>query len=211
MLLGLFALWSAIMITPFVCADPLRSFYHIRALTVYSKVNAPGENPTIVKVQEQRLTGLVLSMLVGVTSLAACLLEHIPMVALCAILMYMGLVTLVHLDMVQRLKLIPQMREYHPDTKYIRVVQMRKIHAYTILQVILAGLIFGSKLVPYLQIVFPVLLVLCVPIRMYLLPRCYTECELEALDGESDEEEEEEVVVGHRLSSPRETSHPLPH
>ena len=60
-------------------------------------------------------------------------------------------------------------------------VPMWKIHAYTLLQLVLTGVVFTCKMLPLVRVGFPILLVLCVPIRMLLLPRFYSAAELEAV------------------------------
>ena len=60
-------------------------------------------------------------------------------------------------------------------------MQIKKIHAYTILQVFLAIVVFTCKLLPFVQVGFPILLIFCVPLRIYILPKFYTASELEAV------------------------------
>lgn len=50
---------------PWLTAATVRSVTHVNALTVMSKATAPGEKPVIQEVKEQRLTGLVVAVLVG--------------------------------------------------------------------------------------------------------------------------------------------------
>ncbi|XP_030283731.1 anion exchange protein 3 isoform X2 [Sparus aurata] len=50
---------------PWLTAATVRSVTHVNALTVMSKATAPGEKPMIQEVKEQRLTGLLVAVLVG--------------------------------------------------------------------------------------------------------------------------------------------------
>lgn len=52
---------------PWLTAATVRSVTHVNALTVMSKATAPGEKPMIQEVKEQRLTGLLVAVLVGKT------------------------------------------------------------------------------------------------------------------------------------------------
>lgn len=52
---------------PWLTAATVRSVTHVNALTVMSKATAPGEKPMIQEVKEQRLTGLLVAILVGKT------------------------------------------------------------------------------------------------------------------------------------------------
>ncbi|XP_043988112.1 anion exchange protein 3 isoform X2 [Gambusia affinis] len=49
---------------PWLTAATVRSVTHVNALTVMSKATAPGEKPVIQEVKEQRLTGLLVAVLV---------------------------------------------------------------------------------------------------------------------------------------------------
>jgi hypothetical protein len=50
---------------PWLTAATVRSVTHVNALTVMSKATAPGAKPVIQEVKEQRVTGLVVAVLVG--------------------------------------------------------------------------------------------------------------------------------------------------
>lgn len=50
---------------PWLTAATVRSVTHVNALTVMSKATAPGEKPVIQEVKEQRMTGLLVAVLVG--------------------------------------------------------------------------------------------------------------------------------------------------
>lgn len=50
---------------PWLTAATVRSVTHVNALTVMSKATAPGEKLQIQEVKEQRLTGLLVAVLVG--------------------------------------------------------------------------------------------------------------------------------------------------
>ena len=50
---------------PWLTAATVRSVTHVNALTVMSKATAPGEKPVIEEVKEQRVTGLLVAVLVG--------------------------------------------------------------------------------------------------------------------------------------------------
>lgn len=57
---------------PWLTAATVRSVTHVNALTVMSKATAPGEKPKIQEVKEQRLTGLIVAVLVGKAGLIRC-------------------------------------------------------------------------------------------------------------------------------------------
>lgn len=59
---------------PWLAAATVRSVTHANALTVMSKAVAPGDKPKIQEVKEQRVTGLLVALLVGMVPLAATIL-----------------------------------------------------------------------------------------------------------------------------------------
>lgn len=65
---GFFALFGL----PWLAAATVRSVTHANALTVMSKAVAPGDKPKIQEVKEQRVTGLLVAVLVGRSSPACC-------------------------------------------------------------------------------------------------------------------------------------------
>lgn len=50
---------------PWMAAATVRSVTHVNALTVMSNAVAPGDKPRIQEVKEQRVTGLLVAVLVG--------------------------------------------------------------------------------------------------------------------------------------------------
>lgn len=54
---------------PWLAAATVRSVTHANALTVMSKAVAPGDKPKIQEVKEQRVTGLLVALLVGMLPL----------------------------------------------------------------------------------------------------------------------------------------------
>lgn len=69
---------------PWLAAATVRSVTHANALTVMSKAVAPGDKAKIQEVKEQRVTGLLVAVLVGecvglLTCVAACLPSPPPL------------------------------------------------------------------------------------------------------------------------------------
>ncbi|MED6285704.1 hypothetical protein CHARACLAT_031836, partial [Characodon lateralis] len=74
----------------------------------------------------------------------------------------------------------------YPPTHYIRRVPQRKVHYFTALQmtqlIILCA--FGMYPLPYMKMVFPLLMILLVPIRTSLLPRMIDAKYLDIMDSQ---------------------------
>lgn len=50
---------------PWMCAAPVRTLAHWASLSVYSTTYVPGEKPKLIEVKEQRLTHILVHLLIG--------------------------------------------------------------------------------------------------------------------------------------------------
>ncbi|CAG2105510.1 unnamed protein product [Medioppia subpectinata] len=75
----------------------------------------------------------------------------------------------------------------YPPNHYIRRCPQRKIHMFTLCQMIQLGLMcfFGFSPWPYVKMVFPVIILLLLPFRHKIVPVVIDQKYLEALDGEN--------------------------
>jgi len=65
LVIGLLTVVGGFIGAPFMVAATVRSVAHVSALSVFSRTHAPGENPKLVQVFEQRLTALAVHILIG--------------------------------------------------------------------------------------------------------------------------------------------------
>ena len=61
---------------------------------LFSRTHAPGESPHITDVKEQRISGLFVSLMVGLSVTMAPLLRLIPMSVLFGVFLYMGVASM---------------------------------------------------------------------------------------------------------------------
>ena len=78
-------------------------------------------------------------------------------------------------------------------------MEKKRIHLYTFIQLGFFAALYGVKTYKAIAIAFPFFILLCIPARLYLLPRFFDGWELALLDGEDDEinewlEKKEEVL-----------------
>ncbi|NXS57775.1 B3A2 protein, partial [Brachypteracias leptosomus] len=118
---GFFALFGL----PWLAAATVRSVTHANALTVMSKAVAPGDKPKIQEVKEQRVTGLLVAVLVGLSIVIGDLLRQIPLAVLFGIFLYMGVTSLNGIQFYERLQLLLMPPKHHPDVPYVKKVQRR--------------------------------------------------------------------------------------
>ncbi|XP_052381467.1 electrogenic sodium bicarbonate cotransporter 4-like [Oncorhynchus keta] len=79
---------------PWYVAATVISIAHIDSLKMESESSAPGEQPQFLGVREQRLTGILVFVLNGVSIFLAPVLQYIPMPVLYGVFLYMGVASL---------------------------------------------------------------------------------------------------------------------
>jgi len=161
---------------------------HVRSLAdVEERVDQGHVYEIIVKVRETRLTGLLSNVLIGLSIfLLPYPLAYIPTAVLDGLFLYMAFTALNGNQMFERISLLFMEQVAYPPNHYIRRVPQNKIHAFTGLQFIqlVVMCIFGFSNYPYMKMVFPVLLLMLMPIRHVIVPKVIDHKFLAALDGE---------------------------
>ncbi|CAH0577697.1 unnamed protein product [Chrysodeixis includens] len=166
---------------PWQCVATVRSVSHVSALTIMSTTHAPGDKPHIVEVKEQRLTALLVSLLVGVSVLAARWLRLVPMAVLFGVFLYMGISALGGIQFWDRCILLFKPVKHHPQVPYVRRVPTLKMHMYTLIQAAGLAVLYAVKSSRF-SLAMPFFLVMMVPLRMSLA-YVFTPLQLRALDG----------------------------
>ncbi|XP_033016911.1 sodium bicarbonate transporter-like protein 11 [Lacerta agilis] len=178
----------SIFALPWIHAAFPHSPMHVRALAyVEERVENGHIYETIVSVKETRLTTLVANFLVGLSLLLLPFpLQLIPKPVLYGLFLYIALTSIDGNQLFERVALLLKEQTAYPPTHYIRRVPQRKIHYFTGLQVlqllILCG--FGMSPLPYMKMIFPLIMIGMVPIRYNLLPRIIEAKYLDAMDAE---------------------------
>ncbi|XP_062058279.1 solute carrier family 4 member 11 [Lepus europaeus] len=173
---------------PWLHAAYPHSPLHVRALAlVEERVENGHIYETIVNVKETRLTSLGASVLVGFSLLLLPFpLQWIPKPVLYGLFLYIALTSLDGHQLFERVALLLKEQTSYPPTHYIRRVPQRKIHYFTGLQVLQLLLLcaFGMSSLPYMKMVFPLIMIAMIPIRYILLPRIIEAKYLDAMDAE---------------------------
>uniref|UniRef100_A0A3Q3S430 Anion exchange protein n=1 Tax=Mastacembelus armatus TaxID=205130 RepID=A0A3Q3S430_9TELE len=170
---------------PWLTAATVRSVTHVNALTVMSKATAPGEKPMIQEVKEQRLTGLLVAVLVGMSIVMTNVLRLIPLAVLFGIFLYMGVTSLTGIQLYERITLMVTPAKHHPDHIYVTKVKTWRMNMFTIIQLacIVALWVVKSTVA---SLAFPFVLIMTVPLRRLILSKIFEERELQALDCDED-------------------------
>ncbi|XP_015214763.2 anion exchange protein 3 isoform X1 [Lepisosteus oculatus] len=168
---------------PWLTAATVRSVTHVNALTVMSKATAPGEKPRIREVKEQRVTGMVVSVLVGLSIVMRDVLRLIPLAVLFGIFLYMGITSLTGIQLYERIMLMVTPSKHHPDHIYVTKVKTWRMNMFTCIQLVCIIALWVVKST-VASLAFPFILILTVPLRRFVLSRIFEDRELKALDSD---------------------------
>ncbi|XP_034415655.1 anion exchange protein 2b isoform X2 [Cyclopterus lumpus] len=177
---------SALFGLPWMAAATVRSVTHVNALTVMSKAVAPGDKPRIQEVKEQRVTGLLVAIMVGMSIVIGDLLRQIPLAVLFGIFLYMGVMSLNGIQLTERMMLLLMPPKYHPDHTYVRKVRTLRMHLFTCIQVVCLAALW-AVMSTQASLAFPFVLILTIPVKMFLLSRIFTPREIACLDADDAE------------------------
>ncbi|XP_045584417.1 LOW QUALITY PROTEIN: anion exchange protein 2 [Procambarus clarkii] len=173
---------SGLLGAPYMGPACVRTVAHASALTVTAPGPNPGDPPQIAGVREQRVSSLVVSILVGLAVLLSDALNLVPKAVLFGVFLYMGIASTAGIHFLERTVLMFMPVKYHPDMPYVKKVRTLKMHIFTVIQLTALGVCWGVKESPA-ALALPFVLILLIPIRLYLLPFIFTKPELSALDG----------------------------
>ncbi|KAI2664456.1 Electrogenic sodium bicarbonate cotransporter 1 [Labeo rohita] len=128
--------WVAVLLAlcsfmglPWYVAATVISIAHIDSLKMETETSAPGEQPKFLGVREQRVTGVFVFILTGLSVFMSPILKFIPMPVLYGVFLYMGVASLNGVQFMDRLKLLLMPAKHQPDLIYLRHVPLRKILA----------------------------------------------------------------------------------
>ncbi|XP_054073603.1 anion exchange protein 4 [Rissa tridactyla] len=166
---------------PWYVSATVISLAHMESLRKESVTSAPGEHPEFLGIREQRLTGLAVFVLMGVSVFMAPVLKHIPMPVLYGVFLHMGVAALNSIQLTDRVRLLLMPAKHQPDLPYLRHVPLRRVHLFTIIQLLCLALLWVIKST-MAAIIFPVMLLALVGIRKGL-ERVFSLHDLSWLDG----------------------------
>ncbi|XP_040289168.1 sodium bicarbonate cotransporter 3 isoform X7 [Bufo bufo] len=170
----------SIMGLPWFVAATVLSISHVNSLKVESECSAPGEQPKFLGIREQRVTGLLIFVLMGLSVFMTSVLKFIPMPVLYGVFLYMGASSLKGIQFFDRIKLFAMPAKHQPDLIYLRYVPLWKVHVFTVIQLTCLVLLWVIK-ASAAAVVFPMMVLALVFIRK-LLDFCFTKRELSWLD-----------------------------
>ncbi|XP_015667194.1 sodium bicarbonate cotransporter 3 [Protobothrops mucrosquamatus] len=170
----------SIMGLPWFVAATVLSISHVNSLKVESECSAPGEQPKFLGIREQRVTGLMIFVLMGLSVFMTSILKFIPMPVLYGVFLYMGASSLKGIQFFDRIKLFGMPAKHQPDLIYLRYVPLWKVHVFTVVQLTCLILLWAIK-ASAAAVVFPMMVLALVFVRK-LMDLCFTKRELSWLD-----------------------------
>ncbi|PKU46409.1 sodium bicarbonate cotransporter 3- hypothetical protein [Limosa lapponica baueri] len=147
----------SIMGLPWFVAATVLSISHVNSLKVESECSAPGEQPKFLGIREQRVTGLMIFVMMGLSVFMTSVLKFFD-----------------------RIKLFGMPAKHQPDLIYLRYVPLWKVHIFTVVQLTCLVLLWVIK-ASAAAVVFPMMVLALVFVRK-LMDLCFTKRELSWLD-----------------------------
>uniref|UniRef100_A0A8C6ELC5 Solute carrier family 4 member 7 n=1 Tax=Microcebus murinus TaxID=30608 RepID=A0A8C6ELC5_MICMU len=170
----------SVMGLPWFVAATVLSISHVNSLKVESECSAPGEQPKFLGIREQRVTGLMIFILMGLSVFMTSVLKFIPMPVLYGVFLYMGVSSLKGIQFFDRIKLFGMPAKHQPDLIYLRYVPLWKVHIFTVIQLTCLVLLWVIK-ASAAAVVFPMMVLALVFVRK-IMDLCFTKRELSWLD-----------------------------
>ncbi|KAK1800874.1 hypothetical protein P4O66_006048, partial [Electrophorus voltai] len=152
---------------PWYVAATVISIAHIDSLKMESESSAPGEQPQFLGVREQRLTGILVFVLTGVSIFLAPILQYIPMPVLYGVFLYMGVSSLSGIQFWERIKLFLMPAKHQPDFVFLRHVPLRRVYLFTLVQITCLVVLWTLKST-VAAIIFPVMILGLMVVRKIL-------------------------------------------
>jgi len=198
---GLFNCVNGLFGLPWLVATTVPCLIHLNSL---AEKDADGH---FISVQETRLTMFFSHFLLGCTMAFIDVLDAIPLPVLLGVFLYMGLSALPGIQFWNRFLLFFQQPSKYPRTGALQYMEPMRVHLYTFFQMIFFCGIFVVMNIQALSIMFPFMTFLCIPSRLFFLPKFFAGWELTLLDGEEDEIErwvvsKHDSVQGFKVEDP---------
>mgnify|MGYP003310444461 FL=1 len=183
-LLSILLLFCSIFGLPFATPSLPHSPQYVRALSEIEEITKNGVTRTkVVTVHEQRLSPLLVNVLVLLSFVLLSLLKEIPMAVLYGLFVLMGINGFYENQFFHRLTMIFMEPRLHPPTSYVRNVPLSRVHGFTFVQVCCVAVIWGVRSTD-LCLMFPILIAMLMPLRLLLskFDGMFTKQQLQLLD-----------------------------
>jgi hypothetical protein len=173
----------------------VHSLNHVQSLADTNVIDLGGgtKKEVIAGARENRLSALVIHVLIAGSLFLLHYFAYIPMPVLFGLFLYMGMASLGGNQFFERIILWITDPNLYPKTKYTALVPRKYIHKFTLIQLVCFVVLWVLK-ASKLGILFPLMIAALVPIGIYI-NRFFPQEYMSALVAEEDEEEEDRHVL----------------
>jgi hypothetical protein len=193
-IVGLLVLVGSLFALPWIVAATVHSMNHVKSLAETEVKDLGGvKKEVIVRVRENRVSGLLIHLMIAGSMFLLTYFGYIPMAVLFGLFLYMGTSSLGGNQFFERIVLWITDPKLYPETKYTRLVPKKWIHKFTLIQLVCFIVLWVLKASRF-GILFPLMIAALVPINM-LIARYFPPEYIEALVSEDTEEEEEMHIL----------------
>jgi len=178
LVIGIMVGINSIFGLPWLVAATVRSLSHLHALAEKTK------DGKFVSVLETRLSNLFVHSLILGSVFCLPVLKLIPVPVLYGVFLYMGITSLSTNQFWCRFNMLFMQPSRYPTTCFTDRVTPKRMHMYTGIQFFMFASLYAIKSVKMISIAFPIIIAICIPMRLYLLPKIFNQDELLFLDGD---------------------------
>lgn len=187
-IVGIIVLVGSFFALPWIVAATVHSLNHVKSLADSSVIvtNSGAKKEVTTYVRENRVSGLLIHLLMGASIFFLPLVANIPMAVLFGLFLYMGITSLGGNQFAERLMLWVTDPALYPETHYLKSVPRSTIHKFTLIQFacfVILWVLKASKL----GILFPLMIAALVPIQ-FLIYRLFESKHVEILVAEEEDE-----------------------
>jgi len=181
--LGIVTFVLSIFGLPWMCAATIQSLAHIRSMAEYEKNNNDVKSEELSSVVETRLTGFLVHGAVLGSVYLLDLIGLIPMPVISGIFLFLGRRVMSGNAFLRRIKDILAETKRLPNDHEIVKVGKPVALKYTLVQVLCLGTLWALKQNKATSFFFPSLIGVLIATRLLILPKLFTDIELEGLDS----------------------------
>lgn len=168
-IVGLIVLVGSFWALPWIVAATVHSLNHIKSLARTRVVDAGAVKKEIITgIRENRLSGLLIHMMIAGSIFFLHYVGYIPMAVLFGLFLFMGFNSLSGNQFFERLTLWITDPKLYPKTHYSKHVPVKYIHRFTFIQLVCFIILWLLKASKF-GILFPLMIAALVPINLYVV------------------------------------------
>ncbi|TGZ67853.1 hypothetical protein CRM22_004566 [Opisthorchis felineus] len=173
----IFPLVSGLMGWPFVSGATVRTMSNLVALVKLDHAPAPGMPHRVIGTVEQRVSGMLVGLLVFLSVFLGSVLRFIPVAALYGMFLYMGVMGLRDLQFFRRFLALMKRRKHWEDWECVRGLPSKHILVFAVIQAVVIGILVVLNIISeftaasYVGIVFPLVVLLYALLRELVFPK----------------------------------------